>query len=165
MHPINGALLASIPIVLASQTVFSVHDDILAFPQYEVIFSDSFISAAAANHIVEQASSSIQDPPPSSNTKSIEPGGAPHTHYDKPFDPTYESYELMYLNGEQHLCTIPIVKTTPRNETSEAEARAAEQKSWRAPPTEVGNSSKSWREIVSIIFRGGGHMPFATMQI
>lgn len=34
----------------------------------------------------------------------------------------------MYLNGEQHLCTIPIVNTPPKNETSEAEARAAEQK-------------------------------------
>ncbi|TVY15258.1 Protein OS-9-like, partial [Lachnellula arida] len=127
MHSTNAALLASIPIVLASQTVFSVHDDILAFPQYEVIFSDSFISDTAANHIVEQASSSIQDPP-SLNTKSIESNSAPHTNYDKPFDPTHESYELMYLNGEQHLCTIPTVKTPPRNETSEAEARAAEQK-------------------------------------
>lgn len=34
----------------------------------------------------------------------------------------------MYLNGEQHLCTIPIVDTPPTNETSAAEARAAEQK-------------------------------------
>lgn len=35
---------------------------------------------------------------------------------------------MMHLNGEQHLCTIPIVHIPPRNETSEAEARAAEQK-------------------------------------
>jgi protein OS-9 len=34
----------------------------------------------------------------------------------------------MYLHGEQHLCTIPIVDIPPKNETSEAEARAAEQK-------------------------------------
>lgn len=34
----------------------------------------------------------------------------------------------MHLNGDQHLCTIPIVETPPKNETSEAEARAAEQK-------------------------------------
>lgn len=34
----------------------------------------------------------------------------------------------MYLHGEEHLCTIPIVDTPPRNETSEAEARATEKK-------------------------------------
>lgn len=34
----------------------------------------------------------------------------------------------MWLHGEPHLCTIPIVSLPPRNETSEAEARAAEQK-------------------------------------
>jgi protein OS-9 len=34
----------------------------------------------------------------------------------------------MYLNGEQHLCTIPIVNIPPRNETSEAEAKLAEAK-------------------------------------
>jgi protein OS-9 len=34
----------------------------------------------------------------------------------------------MNLNGEQHLCIIPIVDPPVKNETSEAEARAAEQK-------------------------------------
>ncbi|TVY82206.1 Protein OS-9-like protein [Lachnellula suecica] len=130
MHSINAALLASLPIVLGSQTVFSVHDDILAFPQYEIIFSDSFISDTAANLIAEQASSPIPHPPQSSITKSIEsPNSAPHAPQDdRPFDPSHETYELMYLNGEQHLCTIPIVEIPPKNETSEAEARAAEQK-------------------------------------
>jgi protein OS-9 len=35
---------------------------------------------------------------------------------------------LLYLKNEPYLCTIPIVDTPPKNETSEAEARAAEQK-------------------------------------
>jgi protein OS-9 len=34
----------------------------------------------------------------------------------------------MYLKDEKHLCTIPIVDFPPKNETSEAEAKAAEQK-------------------------------------
>lgn len=34
----------------------------------------------------------------------------------------------MILHGERHLCAIPIVDVPVRNETSEAEARAAEQK-------------------------------------
>jgi len=34
----------------------------------------------------------------------------------------------MYLNNEPHLCIIPLVTFNPKNATSEAEARAAEQK-------------------------------------
>ncbi|KUJ15237.1 uncharacterized protein LY89DRAFT_648441 [Mollisia scopiformis] len=124
------AFLASAPIALASQTVFSVHDDLLAFPQYEVIFSDSFVSNAEASLIVEQASSAIHDPPQSSTTDGIQSRRGAHSSSaaDVPFDPSHETYEYMYLNGEQHLCTIPIVDTPPKNETSAAEARAAEQK-------------------------------------
>lgn len=149
MRQLIPALLASAPIALASQTVFSVHDDLLAFPQvlpsgpsidrtanssqYEVIFSDTFISDVEANLIIEQASASsaVHDAPPA-NTKGIasrESQNAAHASSPHPaFDPAHETYEIMYLNGEQHLCTIPIVDVPPKNETSEAEARAAEQK-------------------------------------
>ncbi|KAK0101239.1 Protein OS-9 [Cadophora gregata] len=130
MQHIITALLASVPIVLASQTVFSVHDDLLAFPQYEVAFPDSFISDVEAKSIIEQASAAIPKSPQSSDTTSIasRTDEAPQPPSDHAFDPKHETYELMYLNGEQHLCTIPIVDTPAKNETSEAEARAAEQK-------------------------------------
>jgi protein OS-9 len=101
-----------------------------------VIFSDSFISDTEASLIVEHASehasSTSAQPPQSSNTKNIESHNHAHSpptsQIDHFFDPSRETYELMYLNGEQHLCTIPIVDTPAKNETSEAEARAAEQK-------------------------------------
>ncbi|PMD35060.1 hypothetical protein L207DRAFT_547350 [Hyaloscypha variabilis F] len=131
MRQFIPALLAA-PIALASQTVFSVHDDLLAYPQYEVIFSDSFISDIEASLIVEQASTAIHDVPPPANTKGIESrlsqtaGHASSPHHT--FDPLHETYEMMYLRGEPHLCIIPIVDIPPKNETSEAEARAAEQK-------------------------------------
>ncbi|KAE8443921.1 hypothetical protein EG329_001231 [Mollisiaceae sp. DMI_Dod_QoI] len=131
MRPYFAALLASAPIALASPTVFSVHDDLLAFPQYEVIFSDAFVSDTEASLIVEQASSATHESPRSSPTDGIQ--SHPGAHGSGPsadvlFDPSHETYEYMYLNGEQHLCTIPIVDTPPKNETSAAEARAAEQK-------------------------------------
>ncbi|KAG9232693.1 glucosidase II beta subunit-like protein-domain-containing protein [Amylocarpus encephaloides] len=131
MHPLTSALLAVSPIVFASQTVFSVHDDLLAFPQFEVIFSDALLTDAAARSVVEQASSALHEPPQSSNTAIESPNqarGKPEDGNDHAFDPAHETYELMYLKGQRHLCTIPIVNTPPRNETSEAEARAAEQK-------------------------------------
>jgi protein OS-9 len=94
-----------------------------------VIFSDSFISDVEAKLIIEQASSAVQNAP--ANTKGIESRQSQTATHDSPhheFDPLHQTYEIMYLHGEQHLCTIPIVDIPPRNETSEAEARAAEQK-------------------------------------
>ncbi|CZS92954.1 hypothetical protein WAI453_000739 [Rhynchosporium graminicola] len=123
MQQIIAAIFA-VPLVLASQTVFSVHDDILAFPQYDVIFSDSFISDVEASQIVERASAGIQ----SSSQSSSPSTGIESRKDDVPFDSQRQTYEMMYLNDEQHLCTIPIVNIPLKNETSEAEARAAEQK-------------------------------------
>jgi protein OS-9 len=95
-----------------------------------VIFSDAFISDVEANLIIEQASSAIHDLPPA-DTKGIESRRSQNAAHPSPhheFDPAHETYEIMYLHGEQHLCRIPIVDIPPKNETSEAEARAAEQK-------------------------------------
>ncbi|RAL61781.1 hypothetical protein DID88_002844 [Monilinia fructigena] len=130
MRQLIPLLLATASTTLASQSVFSVHDDLFAFPQYEVVFSDSFLS----------------------NRKQISLSTIPHhqfaiyhnyptlkvyNHHNIPFkqilpeheiDPSKHAHELMWLHGEAHLCTIPTVSLPPRNETSEAEARAAEQK-------------------------------------
>jgi protein OS-9 len=97
-----------------------------------VIFSKSLISDQVASAIVQQAASATHNPPQASNTEleshsnANEPTGKDVA--DHLFDPANETYELMYLNGEQHLCTIPIVNIPPRNETSEAEAKLAEAK-------------------------------------
>ncbi|CAG8977944.1 hypothetical protein HYALB_00001824 [Hymenoscyphus albidus] len=132
MRSLTSALLAVAPVAFASQSTFSVHDDILAYPQYEVIFSESPISDTAAKLIVEQASSHVRETAPSSSTgiesrnhATKEPDKADE---DRPFDPAKETFEIMKLDGEQYLCTIPIVDTPPRNETAEAEAKAAQQK-------------------------------------
>jgi protein OS-9 len=148
MHTHISALLAVAPVAFASQNVFSVHDDLLAFPQvntiplsicapltkeqYDVIFSNALISDQAASSIVQQAASATHAPPQTSNTELESHNGAnKQTGKDGDnhlFDPAHETYELMYLNGEQQLCTIPIVNIPPRNETSEAEAKLAEAK-------------------------------------
>lgn len=94
-----------------------------------MIFSDHFISETEASLIISYASSTIPDPPGSSSTNSIRPNDNDSPFYDNHvFDPAHETYEFMHLDGESYLCTIPIVEPLVRNETSEAEARAAEQK-------------------------------------
>ncbi|EKD20819.1 uncharacterized protein L3040_000924 [Drepanopeziza brunnea f. sp. 'multigermtubi'] len=134
MQSFITALLASLlPVVQASQTVFSVHDDLLAFPQYEVVFSEIFISDVEASLLVEQASSAIHKStsPQSSTTNSVDlekksDSNGDSSRAEHSFDPEHETYEFIYSHGEKHLCTIPIVDTPAKNDTSEA--RAAEQK-------------------------------------
>jgi protein OS-9 len=92
-----------------------------------VIFSNSFISDADASWIIDHASSTTQDSPQRSSTNSIDHNN-PNLHDGHAFDPARETYEMMYLDDEPYLCAIPVVDPPVRNETLEAEARAAEQK-------------------------------------
>ena len=92
--------------------------------QYEVVFSDSLISDFEADLLISHASSTTQDAPQSS-TKDIDTGPINSFHN---YDPARETYEVMILDDEQYFCTIPIVDPPLKNETFEAEARAAEQK-------------------------------------
>jgi protein OS-9 len=95
-----------------------------------VVFSNAFISETEAQYIIAQASSGVRDVPNEADSKSINSANtSPHSSQQQHiFDPEHETYELMVLNHEPHLCTIPIVDIPIKNETSEAEARAAEQK-------------------------------------
>jgi protein OS-9 len=94
-----------------------------------VLFADSFISQEDASLIIDHAPSSSGAPLQSSSTNSIEPNNPkPNSKGSHAFDPAHETYELMQLDGEPYLCSIPTVEPPVRNETSEAEARAAEQK-------------------------------------
>ncbi|RDW68284.1 hypothetical protein BP5796_08941 [Coleophoma crateriformis] len=131
MRRLISAVLASASTALASQTVFSVHDDLLAFPQYEVAFSDSFISDTEASLIIDHALPSTQETHTSSTgieSPSNDQWPAGRSAGEHSFDPSTHMYELLRLANEQYLCTIPIVASPIKNETSEAEAKAAEQK-------------------------------------
>ncbi|KAI9819474.1 MAG: Protein OS-9 [Pycnora praestabilis] len=139
-------LLAAASVVLGSQSVFSVHDDLLAFPQYEIIFSDTFISDLdAASRLVYAASSSSARPKatPIAAREPVKPFETTaellhvnrqddHGHWktddEFDFDDSTDTYESMILNGKPYLCAIPIVEIPIKNETSEAAARAEEEK-------------------------------------
>ncbi|TGO30677.1 hypothetical protein BPAE_0004g01360 [Botrytis paeoniae] len=124
------ALLATASITLASQNVFSVHDDLLAFPQYEVVFSNDYHSKEEAYFIVNHPYSPVRFSGNKEDLKSIQSSQHPiqDDSTDHESEPPKQTHELMYLHDEPYVCTIPVVSLPPRNETSEAEARAAEQK-------------------------------------
>ncbi|KAL8734008.1 MAG: hypothetical protein Q9166_001769 [cf. Caloplaca sp. 2 TL-2023] len=132
--------LAFATVVLASSSVFSVHDDILAFPQYEVIFSDTFILEEEASERLDRvASSSFNQPQATSKDPHDAPSDsqdtsaelAKHTSSKTRHDSTFpsetpNSYESMKLNGRSYLCTIPTVSTAPNNDTVKARDKAEE---------------------------------------
>ncbi|KAL8814674.1 MAG: hypothetical protein Q9223_006123, partial [Gallowayella weberi] len=127
-------------IACASSSVFSVHDDLLAFPQYEVIFPDTFILEDEASSRLDRLASSTSpqaqptsnkphDPPSDSSDTSAEV--AKHTSSSTQHGATSSSepphsYESMKLHGRSYLCAIPSVSTAPDNDTVKAKDKAEE---------------------------------------
>ncbi|KAI9798900.1 MAG: Protein OS-9 [Piccolia ochrophora] len=123
------AVLLWAPVALASRHIFSVHDDVLAFPQYDVVFSDSFISEEDAHFLttndVSESESSAGGPSHQATSETRHKDDSNGKHEEP--KPT-ETYEVMHLGDRRFLCAIPIVEPSPRNETAEAMARAEEEK-------------------------------------
>ncbi|RKF75148.1 Protein OS-9-like protein [Golovinomyces cichoracearum] len=121
-------LFAPAALLLAHPNVFSIYDDLLAFPQYEIVFSESSISDNQASFLISQRSS---DPLVSDLSKYT--SGSPHQDIENenssppPMSTSRESYELLHLQGVPHLCSIPIVGPSSPNNTTERDARAAER--------------------------------------
>jgi len=145
MKPALSLWLAILPLCFASQSVFSVYDDILAFPQYEIVFSDSYISDTDAESRLAYAASSSSARSKATPLAGQEPedgtwelsrllhdndanGYGKSKGDDDRFDETTDNYEPMILDGKRYLCAIPTVETPVKDETSEAAARAEEEK-------------------------------------
>ncbi|KAL1297674.1 hypothetical protein AAFC00_006226 [Neodothiora populina] len=109
------ALPAVLRVVLASQHVFSVQDDVLAYPQFEIIYSDDYLTEAQAQALrngdhKEHQESIIQDP--TSETDIALNGGNTHDDDDSKHaqkDPLKYEYEEMILGNRRYSCRIPII--------------------------------------------------------
>ncbi|KAA6409655.1 MAG: misfolded glyco proteins degradation protein Yos9 [Lasallia pustulata] len=133
-------LLATVGLVYGSQSVFNVHDDLLAFPQYEVVFSDAVISdidaesrlAYAASSSSARAKSTSETPIPDQETAAElahrDGSSSPHSDSQDPnsADAT-NTYESMILNDKRYLCTIPRMQSPPQNETSQPPTKADDE--------------------------------------
>lgn len=127
------ALPAVLRLAIASQHAFSVFDDLLAFPQYEVIWPDTYIleddaTSLLSNHVSQSSTSSST--PSSQETQDLTKRDK-HTHTGAPNDETLEhTYEAVVLQGQRYLCSIPIIPedNAQINSTSAAEAKAEEER-------------------------------------
>ncbi|KAF2146446.1 uncharacterized protein K452DRAFT_314730 [Aplosporella prunicola CBS 121167] len=124
------ALPALVRLTVASQHSFSVHDDLLAFPQYRVVFTESGISEEHAAAFF--ASTKERDDASSPTTAELAhttDGGAPNPFKGAVGDDTEgedevaATYERMVLDSYPYLCRIPIVETEDDNTNASSNAR------------------------------------------
>ncbi|KAI5369545.1 Putative mannose-6-phosphate receptor binding domain superfamily, MRH domain, protein OS-9 [Septoria linicola] len=146
----TSALLA-----LASQHSFSVQDDLLAFPQYEVRFVDEWTHA---DHVQSKLDSDSKGGNTQSTDREREPTRDTQIgHYQQPLgdasatdDAPEQEYqhEHMMLDGQPWLCRIPKVKAqptgTPANETlskteEDKELTRAHDRGWELLSEMEGN--------------------------
>ncbi|KAL9112011.1 MAG: hypothetical protein Q9227_003631 [Pyrenula ochraceoflavens] len=121
------AILYGAAAIEASERIFSVNDDVFAFPQYEVVFDRTWIAERDALKLLAQQRSS-----PEASTGIAPPHqDSPDSQSEtSPFDSEYESasYERLIIHGQPHLCSIPQIDLQARNETSHAQSKADQEK-------------------------------------
>ncbi|OQO06200.1 hypothetical protein B0A48_08788 [Cryoendolithus antarcticus] len=119
-----------VSLVLASQHAFSVQDDILAFPQYEIKFTEQYIPEDDVPWKLRDGST---QPMPSSGTDIGH--HTPDSNWeDRDRDASEEQrleYEVLLLDQQRYLCSIPIVappeQTTPAENATQTQADTARE--------------------------------------
>ncbi|KAK4185110.1 glucosidase II beta subunit-like protein-domain-containing protein [Podospora australis] len=148
MRRLNLILLVSLQLCTARQPSFSINDDLLAHPQFEVLFSDQFISESDALALLSQSPPSAAGaaPAPSSSGSTSsqtdlantarESAPAAQLHnapiqddIDDDEIPISHTYELINSGPWRYLCNIPVIAPPPiLNRTATALAKAEEQR-------------------------------------
>ncbi|KAM5350371.1 hypothetical protein ACJ41O_006876 [Fusarium nematophilum] len=130
MRRLNLVLLAAIQLAGARSPGFSIHEDLLTFPQFEVVFAEDYISEKDANALLEQSG---QHPTYSadfaqSTLEQVREADERDNdgHDGGQTDPSH-TYELMKLPPHQYLCSIPVIQPpAPENKTANELAKAEE---------------------------------------
>ncbi|KAL1893272.1 Protein OS-9 [Sporothrix stenoceras] len=167
-------LLAALQLAAARQPGFSIHEDILAYPQFEVVFSDSYILEGDAQRLLDgaadpsayQSNAAAASATPSSQSDVAHPGdestavkehGAGSTSgatgkngddsdaADDGSEQVSETFEIMNVPPSRYLCSVPVLAPpAPPNQTATELARAEEAR-------ELARMSDRGIEIISTL--------------
>ncbi|KAI3320571.1 hypothetical protein HD806DRAFT_505543 [Xylariaceae sp. AK1471] len=118
----------------ARQPGFSVHHDLLAYPQFEVVFSDTYISEPDAQALVDRADAAHP---------SYDAGLASQTDITSTLHPAAdddrdvgaaghdrtvaESYEIISMPPHRYLCAIPVIEPPAAPNKTATELAKAEE--------------------------------------
>ncbi|KZL65643.1 glucosidase ii beta subunit-like protein [Colletotrichum incanum] len=128
MRRLNLVLLATAQLCGARHPGFSIHDDLVAYPQYEIVFSESFILDHDAQALLDRTNQHSTYSAEFSTASDIsqnvrEAGDADNGAAVEVF----EKYEIMNMNPSKYLCAIPILEPqTPENHTATELAKQEE---------------------------------------
>lgn len=125
----------------ASQSGFSVQDDLLAFPQYAVDFSEDFVLEAHAHRLrrASEARGEHQAAPSSQVEHYLPDGQRPDGTNAEGDEAQILDYEQMYIDGLPYICSIPQAeKKTAGSETANDTISKAEEEKELARATERG---------------------------
>ncbi|KAL5606897.1 hypothetical protein BROUX41_003274 [Berkeleyomyces rouxiae] len=131
-------LLAALSAPALAAVHHAVNHDVYAYPQFEVVFDDSYILPHDAQALLAKQASAITiamgagaGVPASSDSSDIVPSGAQTTTdgtQNQQATPK-EMYELMDIHPGKYLCSIPIIEPKPtENATATALAIENEKK-------------------------------------
>ncbi|KAK8040069.1 glucosidase II beta subunit-like protein [Apiospora rasikravindrae] len=148
-------LLAGLHLSQARQPGFSIHHDLLAYPQslhqqqFEVIFSEAFISEGEAKTLLERANEAThpQYAADFSSGKDITSNIQAATGADDQggdgSGKVSETYEIMNMAPHRYLCAIPVIEAPPApNKTATELAKAEEAR-------ELARASANGWELMS----------------
>ncbi|KAJ4859732.1 glucosidase II beta subunit-like protein domain-containing protein [Trichoderma breve] len=129
MRRLQLSLLAALPLCRAKSRAFSIHEDLLAYPQFEVVFSDHFISEQDAQSLLEY---NIEHPTYSAefSQPTISDASGNQGHQDGRYRGGLPlTYEVMNMPPHRYLCAIPIIEPpSPENQTATELAKAEEER-------------------------------------
>lgn len=112
LFALPALLRSAVLLAAASPTTFSVQDDLLAFPQYDVQFSESYILEPQAQSQL-RSSQHARDNGDAAPPSQIEHYRPSSNHLQpSPDDPDAVEkleHEYMYLDGQPYLCSIPQI--------------------------------------------------------
>ncbi|KHN94238.1 Glucosidase II beta subunit-like protein [Metarhizium album ARSEF 1941] len=134
MRRLNLLFLAGVHLSYARSPSFSIHDDLLAYPQFEVVFDSDHISEKDAQALIDRSDQHptytaefSQATDNQAYTSTTSDGAVPSSGESD--EVASFSYELLNLSPYRYLCSIPVVKPSgPANETENALAKAAEER-------------------------------------
>ncbi|GKU03943.1 hypothetical protein FLAG1_05843 [Fusarium langsethiae] len=128
MRRFSLILLASLQLVGARSPGFNIHEDLLTYPQFEVVFDNQYISEKDAHSLLDsQHSTYSADFAQSTLGQVREAGKRDNEGENKDQDGPSYKYELMKLPPNEYLCSIPILQSPEaENKTANELAKAEE---------------------------------------
>lgn len=138
------ALLAALRVclVLAAQRPFSVSDDLLAYPQFQIQWLDDYVTDDFAEEKLHHANDGQSRSPQHSHIEPYDPPPIAEPGHESTNSASSEAdhqhdYELMVVQKQRFLCAIPRIAASEEdedaerssyNETTLAQQREEEQK-------------------------------------